>query len=62
MVKVLLLALIGYDLGAHFLHLLFTTNFFVRNKWVFWPLLHGRKYDLFWTLYWAIAFCLALVV
>lgn len=51
--------MIFYDLSIHAVYLFGFEKFLLKRKINFWPELNGKKYQIFWTTYWGIAFILA---
>ncbi len=68
----ILLYLVGtmilYDLAIHLVYLFKIEDFFLKRKINFWPNFgKGKqfkrdKYQLFWTVYWLVAFVLVLLL
>lgn len=56
----ILLVMIGYDLLIHLVYLCGFEQFFLKRKINFWPEWIGRKYQIFWSLFWGTAFALVL--
>lgn len=56
--------MIAYDLSIHLFFLLSKEDYFINKKVNWWPNfknLSPRTYQVFWCLYWGIAFTLVLI-
>ncbi|MBN1503058.1 hypothetical protein JW930_05930 [Candidatus Woesearchaeota archaeon] len=62
-----LLVMLAYDLSIHIIYLFRKEQFFFKRKINYWPdfgqgkNFNRLKYDLFWTVYWGIAFILIIL-
>ena len=51
----LVLAMIIYDFSIHLIYLLGKEKPFLKRRINYWPEWPGRKYQIFWTLFWGLA-------
>jgi hypothetical protein len=54
----IVLAMVAYDLSIHLVYLFKKEQFFLERSINFWPEWSGRPYQIFWCLFWGIAFVL----
>ena len=54
MARKVLIALVTYDLAIHLAHLFKPREWWIKNRLIFWPALYGKRYNLFWVVYWFI--------
>jgi hypothetical protein len=57
-VKHIVILMISYDLLIHLAHLIFTREYLMSKRIIFWPVLYGRMYDYYWSVYWGIVLIL----
>lgn len=57
----LLAIMIFYDFSVHVIYLLKFEKFFLKRKINYWPEWGGKKYQIFWSIYYGIALALLLI-
>lgn len=57
----ILALMIIYDFSIHLIYLLGMEEFFLKRKINYWPEWEGRKYQVFWSIFWGIALVLILI-